>query len=578
MRAKTLVKGAFDPDSYEFNESFTPGDTDSPLSCKTLHEVVECLEKKSEVSVSGTFLEYSRQEKRLIKRKLTRSKLIESFRNNEAAFRESGIDAFGTDANVTDIGAVGQDYIPILGGPFHKQLYTYDFLKASAAAFWAVNHDPMARRIVETIVHFTLGKGFRINFKDPRHSALWDAFEDVNNFYEQFYYFGRELSTYGESMWYWLPNKETKISFGRDGEDAPTTGIIPRIRVIDPTMVWDYITWPEDITDVLAYQIVSPMQYQIYTKVDGQDKTVPGTKFVMQQLPADAVIHQRINCMSNEKRGRSDLFSILGYLKRLRDSVNYSLVALQKTAAWAIDTTIEGSQSDLDGYVADQQAQGTIAPAGSEFVHTAKVTRKFLANEGSSRGGGSQTFEWCLSMIAAGSGIPTQYFGTHLQGGQTRASAVVGIEPVARLFEMRQRQYEITLNKIIKHFFRANGINDVDFVITWPEIITQDRSQKLKDLAMAQTMRWVSPKRAGNMAAKEFGQDDYVWDSEQDDIKSEQSAEPPMQTSPAMSTGGVVQPDKPLTKPGVVQDSSAKTKPSAVTGPEKAQIKRNYGT
>lgn len=573
VRMKTLIKSAYNPNSHEFNEAFTPGDIEDPMSCKTVHEVVACLEKNKEVKIEGNFFCVNK-ERRIEKRKITdKASFVEAFKKNEARFKEGG-DSFSVDSGSTNTGDIGNDFIPVLGGPFNKQLYSYDFLKATAACFWAVNHDPIARRIVETIVQFTLGKGFQVRFKNAAHSALWDAFEEANDFYTQFYFYGRELSTYGESMWYWLPNNDTKIIWNKTPTQQELKGIIPRIRVIDPTMVWDYITWPEDITNVLAYQIVSPMQYQIYTKVDGSDKVIPGTKFIFQQLPAEKVIHTRINCMSNEKRGRGDLFSVLGYLKRLRDSVNYAIVALQKNAAWAIDTTVDGNQTDIDNYVSDQQALGTIPDAGSEFVHTKAITRQYLSNQGQGRGGDSPAFEWCLSMIAAGSGIPTQYFGTHLSGAQTRASAVVGIEPVARLFEMRQRVYEGALNKIIRQFFRSNGIEDVDYSIIWPEIITQDRSQKLKDLGLAQTMKWISPQRAGATAAKELGQDDYSFAQEQKDIKSEQDAQPPEQAA----GNGPGASDNPLTKPGLENPVKNPVKPSAVTGPEKVNIKRNYGT
>lgn len=580
-RAKHITKHAFDPESYEFDDRFTPGNPDTASGCKTTHEIVQCLEKNKDIQIEGDILVYSRSAKKYVSKQITRKMFIESFKLNEKSFKTNrrGFmnkfreDSFDTDGAVTSSGDVGQDFVPILGGPFHKQLYTYDFLKMQAAAFWAYHHDPIAHRIVHTIVDFTLGKGYRIDFKDPMHSALWDAFEEANDLYSQMLSFARELSTYGESMWYWLPDSNTEIAINRPEGQQSQKGIIPRIRVMDPSMFWDIITQPEDISKPLAYQWVSPTQYQIYTHVDGTDKTVQGSKFIYKQIPAENMIHAKVNSMSNEKRGRSDLFSVLGYLKRLRDTVTYSIIGLQKNAAWSMDTTIQGGQSDIDGYISDQQSMGTIPEAGSEFVHTDKIKREYLSNSSQGSGRVSQAFEWCFSMIAAGSGIPTNYFGTHLSGGQTRASAVVATEPVAKLFEMRQKIYEQTMTKIIRKFFALQGIYNAEFSIKWPEIITQDRSQKIKDMATAETMGWFSPKRVAEMAAKEFGQEDFEFASEQEDIKKLQDAEP--QFSSGYGPTGILGQDNPLTKPGMPTDDKTIKKPSAITGPEKVGIKKS---
>src|SRR5260221_312108 len=81
-----------------------------------------------------------------------------------------------------------------------------------------------------------------------------------------------------------LQNNATKIGYQlRPGQEVPT-GIIPRMRLIDPSVIWDIITYPEDITRVLAYVWVAPTQYQIYT--------APGIstlKFIYQQIPSDQV-------------------------------------------------------------------------------------------------------------------------------------------------------------------------------------------------------------------------------------------------------------------------------------------------
>jgi hypothetical protein len=451
-------------------------------------------------------------------RKLNRAQFLEHYKGKEAEkLLESDGFGFSQDA-FTGNNLVGNDFIPLLGGPFNKQTYITDYLRQHMTAFHASNHDPFAKRVISITRQFVLGKGFRIDVTGGKDkeigAAILEALEKVNNLQELMSNACTELSIFGEIMVYKIPNNMTKIAYQIGKGKMPPVGYLPRYRLYDPSMVWEIVTYPEDITRVLYYQVVSPTQYQIYT-----NNQVPALKFIIQQIPAEQIKHYKVNVVSNEKRGRSDLYPILGYLKRMRDSINYQIIADQKAAAWAIDTSIDGSPQDIDAYVADQQALGPIAPAGSEFVHSSKITRQYLANQGSARGE-SASFDWCLDAIAAGSGIPVSYFGTHKSGGQTRASAVVGTEPVTKMFEERQLLLENVLRGIFDDALNQLGL-DVEYEITWPELITQDRSSKLKDIMAVQSQGYISKERAASIIAKELNITEYDFDLEKEDMAAE---------------------------------------------------------
>jgi len=563
-------------DRYENEFKFRPGDPSDPFKCKTIHEMVQCLDQNPNVKLEArvAHIQPTTGNKKIVQ--MNRESFLRSFKSTEKKFHES----FDTGSADSNTGLVGNDFIPILGGPFNKQLYLFDMLDQTQQAFWAYNHDPIAHGIIHIFLDFVMGKGFRVDFDNPHHDALWDAFWSANDMDVQSQQFAKELSMYGENMWWWLPNREININIGRNTDSFPIKkGIIPRIRLMDPSQFWDSITHPEDVNDVLAWQWVTPTQYQMYTGITtGPDagKHVQGSKFIYQQILAEEIIHTKINCVSNEKRGRSDLFPVLGYLKRLRDTVNYSIIGMQKSAAWSIDTTIEGSMDDLTAYQSDQANLGTIAPAGSEFIHTAKIKREYLSNNATSSGGEPSAFIWCLNMVTAGSRIPISYLGTHLSGGSSRASAVVGTEPVSKLFENRQQTLEVTWRKVIAGLMKRNDITEYNAKFTWPEVITQDRAQKLKDIYLAETAQWISPKRAGQMASKELGQDDWDFEQEQQDIKSEQADEPIQ----PLTTAGAANPTPPSAgnKPGAPATSGLQLpkpiqKPSGITGNEKARLK-----
>lgn len=625
-RAKVLKRGIeIDPESYEVSAPFVPA---SPqLTFNEIHTMPELrahVEKHSSTQIDGHIIEMDRKKGIWTYRRVNRDSFRSMWDRNSgrqsATVREAGKILEGTDtfaradSSTANSGLVGDDSVPFLGGPFNKQQYLSDYLRAHSYAFYEYNHHPVAKAVVDITTDFTLGRGFAIDCEDTKALAYWKAFEEVNDLQSLMEHISDELTIFGEIMWQYLPGNELFFAYGVPAEQQPPKGLIPRIAMLDPSSCWEVITYPEDIRRVLAYQFVFPTQYQMFTTSD-QGKVVPTSKFIMQQLPAARVRHFRVNAVSNEKRGRSDYFGALGYMKRLKDSVNYELISLQKRSAWAIDTTIEGGQSDIDNYVDSQQAIGTIPPAGSEFVHTAKIKREYQGSH-SSHGGKSDAFEWALSMCAMHVRIPISYLGSHLSGGTTKASALVATEPVAKKFERRQ----ILLTRILKQLWqdvivKGYGFTGAQPQIIFPEIIVQDRSAKIKDIKLSEDSRYISRERAATMVAKELGISDYDYDSEKEVIDSENpqpiypnlitpltlpaGAVPPPDGSPAGGTPGApaAKPgdpvkltlgakagdDKPAAKSGsaVTKDDKKSAdqqdgaRPSAVTGEEKKLTRKD---
>lgn len=540
-----------------------PVSEDPAVFFESTQELVEFLEKNEGADIDARVLAVGENRQLGIKQ-LSKKEFIENAKNEikfpSVKLRES-FDSFATDYGDTQTtGFVGDDFVPLLGGPFYRQLYQLDYIKQANAAFYAYNHDPLAHAAINIISDFTLGRGYRLDSDNAAALALWRAFEQVNKLPEQMLQLSREMGVYGESMFWFLPQNQTKIVQGKFADQEIHKGLIPRIRLIDPTVIYDFITAPEDITDVYYYVWLAPTQYQVFSGME-KGKNVPASKFIFQQIPAHQIMHYKVNAVSNSKRGRSDLFPVMGYLKRLRDSVQYSIIALQKQSAFCVDTVIRGNQADLQAYIDNQQSYGTIAPAGSEFVHTDAIERKYLGVEGG-KGGSSPAFEWAFSMFCAGIGIPANYFGTHLSGGQTRASAIVATEPVAKRFEQRQQVYERIINDLWDRLMEWAGLGKIECEVSFPELITQDRSQKMQDLALAQTQGWISQKTAATLAAKELNITSFEFDLEREEIKKEEGE-------------GII--PNPLTSAGLVgQNPKVDTAPQAVTGEERREIKKQY--
>jgi hypothetical protein len=558
-RTRVLKTGmTFDSKKYDVDDSWRPANIDNPLEIHSTGELVEAMKKHKGISVEARILGSTGNHKAVVKMK--REAFLECAKKRESKRLRETFDMFANDGG--DYGnTIGRDFTPLLGGPFNKQLYYRDYLRMISTCFYAFHHDPVARDVVSIITDFTIGRGFKVEAKGKdkdKAQVLWNAFSKVNDIPQQYDWAASEISIYGETMWWKLPKNQTRISLGTNWLEKIPTGVIPRIRLTDPSNIAEIITVPEDmIKGVIAYVWLAPTQYQMYS-----DGTQPSAKFIYTQIPAEQMMHFKVNTVSNEKRGRSDYFPALGYMKRLRDSVDYSLVAQQKAAAWSIDTTIKGDDQDIDDYIQSQQALGPIPPAGSEFVHTEAITKTYLGAESLAGGKDSPTFNWALNMICMAAGIPLSYFGTHLSGAGTRANALVSTEPVAKRFERRRNVYTRMIEAQFDWLMREFGLN-AECETVFPELITQDRSAMLKDLAMAESLNWIAPETAAVRAAKEFDLKDYDWKTEQAKIK----AQPPIPAAPASSIS-------PLTAPGLGGQNKSN---SSIPGSEKAQIKNNLG-
>jgi len=541
----------FNPETYEIDDRFKSY-SGSPLEAHTFQEMIHSLKENKDVEIDAIVLDTNMKRHRISGRDTFLAKHKEANIKLEGmlSFKENDYFASGSSLSNNANATNSDDFTPLLGGPFYKQLYIYDYLRMISNCFYAWHHDPIAKATISIMRDFVLGRGFTVTCDSNAAMALWDSFSEVNKLEQLIEEHFIETEVYGESMIWKLPKNELFISYQRNPDQQPPRGLIPRVRLIDPSCIWEIVTYPEDIKQVLFYQWVAPTQYQIYTAPN-----VPSTKFIFQQIPADEVIHVKTNCASNEKRGRSELFSSLGYLKRLRDSVNYAIIKDQKNAAWAIDTTIDGSQADINNYASSQAQLGTLPAAGSEFVHSKKVERKYLGNEGG-KGGVSNSFDWCLSMIAAGSRIPVSYYGTHMSASGTRASALVATEPVAKMFETKRLRVERTIQEL---FMWLTG---KECKVTWPELISQDRSAKIADIDLAKTGGYISEETAAVMIAKELDISDFEFDKEKEKMSMQSQATPAFE-SPLSTPGAIGQDVKDLKN----------QKPSAVTGEERKMIK-----
>ncbi len=456
------------------------------------------------------------------------------------------LDAFATGQDSLTSALTGgfppnNEYIPIMGGPFSKQQYLYDYLSMHAKCFETKNHNPLAKEAVDIITFFTISKGVTLKFNNRDLQAAWEIFEKRNRF-QQFIRMDSDTLTWaGEIM---------------TQKDAFPDGY-PRIRHVDPSTVWEIITNVQDIDDAYYFHQQFPTQYQLTYKAGDVS-----SEYVVNDIPADQMFHVRINAVPGEKRGRSDLFNVLGWLKRFKDYYDARITKAQVEESFCLDVTLKGSQADVTQYVNDPENNKVPRP-GDKLVHNEALKYEFLAPNSSSSGNATDGIgEAIRSIVATGMGLSPEYLGV---GGKssTRATSISKSEPSARKFEDRQTLFKGYITDIVEWWkavcpdlptkqVREASLGtakasirkrdwlglakeaaalitlgtitepiDKGFQIIFPEIATEDRSAKLKDIMTSQAVEYISHERAATMTASELQITDFDYDEEQEQIRQE---------------------------------------------------------
>lgn len=160
---------------------------------------------------------------------------------------ESSGDPFNLDDNVapslSPTRLIDQnDFIPFLGGPYQKQLYTHDYLLMHARAFQLVNHSPLAAAAVKIMTRFVVGRGLSFHVKNDHARKVWDEFWVRNKMREKQRLMARDLAWQGELMLRYYERSPGYLTF----------------RIFDPSACWEVVTDPEDIEHVYFFHMQYP--------------------------------------------------------------------------------------------------------------------------------------------------------------------------------------------------------------------------------------------------------------------------------------------------------------------------------
>lgn len=440
------------------------------------------------------------------------------------------------------------EYTPLMGGPHFKQLYLYDYLSQHSKAFELWNHHPVAKRVINIMAQYTLGRGYKAMVKNgnEKQQKAWDKFELDNSIKRKVTRFWvREFLIYGELM-------VDKVLW----------------QSIDPSTVWDIITDPDNVDDVYYYHQQYPTAYAQFT--GKQVPGVPGSadqkaiEYIVRQLPFDRVLHIKSQVVSNEKRGRSWLFPIQGWLKRIRDLYNARVIGEWLRASFIWDDTIDGSDADVSAHLS---AYAGMPSPGSIFAHNKAIERKALS-PANAQGAQNDIGAEIMALIATSIGIPKEHLNVNSQGG-SRATALTSAEPFTKVVEEIQAEFEDLLQRIAAVAMEQAGVEyeqgDIEFI--FPSVTKDTTSETVKNIMAGEASGYIAKDTAGNMYAAELNITGYDFEDEQTRVKKLQADEVASGVMPPASR-----------QPGVAPELDNAEGGSEIQGQGRLQLKNKLTT
>ncbi len=379
---------------------------------------------------------------------------------------------------------------------YQKDVIPSTYLELHNACYEAYNANPLAFAIIEMTTSFVLGKGVTVAAQHPEvQRVLLDFWHDPDNHMDtRVYDLCTELSLYGEQFIRFYVNR-------MDGS--------VKVRQIDPSIIDQIETDPEDIEKALRF----------HRRPIGPSSTLPGDplpplartpseqqSFAGEWLEAGSeVVQFCINKVSNAKRGKSDLATLLPWLRRYKDWLTDRVRINKYKGAFLWDVELQGA--DRKAIERKKMEYAYPPEPGSVIIHNeaekwSAVKPEINANEAAEDGRALKL------MIAVGAQLPEHYLSDGSYGNRATA-AEMGL-PTFLKFQRRQHvmraMLRVVLDRVLLEAQKAKRLPpqfDTSYDILFPEIDVADHQTLasatqllVSALTTAKQQGWVSDETA----------------------------------------------------------------------------------
>lgn len=376
---------------------------------------------------------------------------------------------------------------------YQKDVIPATYLELHNLCYEAYNANPLAFAIIEITTSFVLGKGVMVAANEPEvQRVLMDFWNDpANHMDTRVYALCTELALYGEQFIRFFVN--------------PYNGRV-KIRQIDPSIIDEIETEPEDVETVLRFhrRPIGPSATQPGDPaplVSSGPQNLEGTWF----QAGSEMMQFTINKVSNARRGRSDLATLLPWLRRYKDWLTDRVRINKYKGAFLWDVQLLGADRKT---IERKKAEYAYPPEpGTVIIHNEAESWKAVrpeinANEAAEDGRALKL------MVAIGSQLPEHYLSDG--SNNTRATAAEMGLPTLLKFLRRQQvvksMLRAILDRVIAEARKAGALGeeiDASYDVVFPEIDVDDHqvlagaTQTLVSaLGAAKAQGWVSDETA----------------------------------------------------------------------------------
>jgi hypothetical protein len=394
---------------------------------------------------------------------------------------------------------------------YMKDVIPSTYLEIHNACYEAYNANPIAFAIIEITTSFVLGKGVTIAANQPDvQKVLLDFWHDPDNHMDtRVYALCTELSLYGEQFIRFYVNKIN----GR-----------VKIRQIDPSIIDQIETDPDDIETPLRF----------HQRPIGPSATLPGDPPLIVPLEqhnfagewfvaGTDVVQFCINKVSNAKRGKSDLATLLPWLRRYKDWLTDRVRINKYKGAFLWDVQLQGA----DKKAIDRKKMEYMYPPepGSVIIHNeaekwSAVKPEINASEAAEDGRALKL------MLAIGAQIPEHYLADGNNGNRATASEM-GL-PTFLKFQRRQHVMRAMLRAILDRVLlearKAKILPeqiDAGYDILFPEMNVADHQtlasatqMLVSALSVAKAQGWVSDETAMRLLFQFAGEELDIYEEQ----------------------------------------------------------------
>jgi len=274
-------------------------------------------------------------------------------------------------------------------------------------------------------------------------------------------------------------------------------------------------------------------------EISGKEIDNQGTWF----KAGSEVFHLAINKVSNAKRGKSDLATLLPWLRRYKDWLTDRVRINKFKSAFLWDVSL----TDADKKTIDRKKMEYTYPPepGSVIIHNdsekwTAVEPKIAADDASEDG------RQIKMMVAVGATLPEHFLSDGDNGN--RATAAEMSLPTLLKFKRRQRiisyMLRVILNRVIEEAQKAGKIGknvDTTYDIMFPEIDSGEHKTLASALNMimpalqtAKSLNWISDETAMRIMFEYCGEEIDIR-AEKEKIAAQQAAVPTPQPSPSLN-------------------------------------------